>query len=262
MASRMDRYNRTELISSGRSEKNQNLYDQIKNYDTYSNLEEIATIQNSNELDIAKIKEMLKNRESSKIKKDLEDIMSKSGQPSVKDDESNNEEEKKYDINDILSKVKKDTQNSVKPYRSLNEEHYKELKNIKKTHKNYDEEEKDELKDLINTLTAMNALNKEEVLDDDVGLLDELKSDTMVGEAESIKKIIEEEKKSGNVEPKEEIDKSFYTSSFGFTSKDFEDLKDMNSEIKSDNKFIIILLILLIILVAVIIGVIFLPKLF
>ena len=88
---------------------------------------------------------------------------------------------------------------------------------------------------------------------DDVGLLDELKSDTMVGDVSSIKKIIEEEKELSTKEPvveeKEEIDKSFYTSSFGFTKKDFDELKSMNHNIKKSNKFIIILLIVLIVLI-------------
>jgi len=48
-----------------------------------------------------------------------------------------------------------------------------------------------------------------------------------------------------------EVDKSFYTSSFGFTQKDFEELKDMNHKIKKDNKFIITLLIILILIIIV-----------
>ena len=85
--------------------------------------------------------------------------------------------------------------------------------------------------------------------DDDVGLLDDLKSDTMIGDAPSIKKIIEEEKQLTKEFDDMEVDKSFYTSSFGFTQRDFEELKDMNHKIKKDNKFIITLLIILIVLI-------------
>lgn len=91
--------------------------------------------------------------------------------------------------------------------------------------------------------------------DDDVGLFDDLKSDTMVGDASSIKKIIDEEKEFTQELDEAKIDKSFYTSSFGLTQRDFEELKDINHKIKKDNKKIIILLIILILLI--IIGTIF-----
>ena len=89
----------------------------------------------------------------------------------------------------------------------------------------------------------------------DVGLFDDLKSDTMVGDAASIKKILDEEKERKLEETNMEIDKSFYTSSLGFTQSDFEELKDMNHKIKKGNKFIIILLIVLILVI--ICGIIF-----
>ena len=90
-----------------------------------------------------------------------------------------------------------------------------------------------------------NNLAKENNYEDlDVGLLDDLKSDTMVGDADSIKKIIQEEKQLD--EEKAELDKSFYTSSFGFTQRDFEELKNMNQTIKKSNNFMIILLVIFI----------------
>ena len=94
-------------------------------------------------------------------------------------------------------------------------------------------------------------LKQVEEAEADVGLLDELKSDTMVGDAASIKKIIEEEKKETKLEETNtEIDKEFYTSSFGFTKSDFEDLKNINQNIKKSNKLIIILLIIFILFIA------------
>ena len=58
----------------------------------------------------------------------------------------------------------------------------------------------------------------------------------------------------------EEIDKSFYTSSFGFTQSDFEELKNMNHKIKKSNKFIIVLLIILIVLIVAGVGYFLLTK--
>ena len=45
MASRMDRYYKSELVSSGRSSKNKSLYEQIKDLDNYTNIEGVATIE-------------------------------------------------------------------------------------------------------------------------------------------------------------------------------------------------------------------------
>ena len=90
----------------------------------------------------------------------------------------------------------------------------------------------------------------EEVNDnDDVGLLDDLKSNTVVGDASSIKKIIEEAKEQTQ-ESTNEVDKSFYTTSFGLTKKDFEDLKDLNVQVtKTNNKIMILLMIIIIIII-------------
>ena len=53
-----------------------------------------------------------------------------------------------------------------------------------------------------------------------------------------------------------EIDKSFYTSSLGFTSDDFEQLRDIQDSIKTNNKLIKFLVFVLII--AIIAGIVFL----
>ena len=250
MASRMDRYN-NDINQVGRSSRNKSLYKQIEDLDSYTNIEGVATIEKTNEIDISKVKEMLKNRENYKKQRELKGIIKEEKEvenyvPQKK------EEIRNYDINDILSKAKETPKDDNK-YRSLGEEQYNVLKSLNKKGKEYDiEKEEEELKELINTLTATKALTKLNDTDD-VGLLDELKSDTMVGDVSSIKKIIEEEKELSTKEPvvegKEEIDKSFYTSSFGFTKKDFDELKSMNHNIKKSNKFIIILLIVLIVLI-------------
>ena len=74
MASRMDRYYKSELVSSGRSSKNKSLYEQIKDLDNYTNIEGVATIEKTNEIDISKVQEMIKNRENYKKKRQLRDI--------------------------------------------------------------------------------------------------------------------------------------------------------------------------------------------
>lgn len=248
MASRMDRYSKQELMTSGRSTKNKDLYKQIENLETYTNIEGVATIEKTNEIDITKVQEMLKNRENYKKQRQFRPFI-KEEVVSEKQEDEQIEETKNYNINDLLMKAKAQEQ-KTKTYRKLDDKQIELLKSLNRKNNEYDviQEEK-ELKELINTISSNKELNELSKTNDDVGLLDELKSDTMVGNASSIKKIIEEEKKDVSEDENTQMDKSFYTSSFGFTSNDFEELKNMNHTIKKSNKFIIILLIILIALV-------------
>lgn len=253
MASRMDRYYKSELVTSGRSSRNVSLYKQIEDLDSYTNIEGVATIDKTNEIDITKVKEMLQNRENYKKQKKLKSLYNQEKEE-IKETPQKEEEPKNYDINDILSKVKKSDTDIYNKYRSLGKEQYETLKSLSIKEKEYNiEKEEAQLKELIHTIANNKSLNQLKE-DTDVGLLDELKSNTMVGDASSIKKIIDEEKRLKEQEDTMEMDKSFYTSSFGFTQSDFEELKNMNHNIKKSNKFIIILLVVLIFIIVVAIS--------
>lgn len=234
MASRMDRYTKSE-VPSGRSDRNKSLYKKIEDLDSYTNIAGIATIENKNEIDIQKVRELLKNKD------DKKEVIEKAEDEIVVEEENRN-----YDIRDLLNKVKDENTK----YRSLSEKQNNILKKLNKRNENKSSSEdiKEELSSLLNTIST-NAIDAEN--SDDVGLLDDLKSDTMVGDAPSIKKIIEAEKDFTKEFDTMKVDKSFYTSSFGFTQKDFEELKDINHKIKKDNKFIITLLIILILIIVV-----------
>ena len=254
MASRMDRYHKSELVTSGRSSKNKSLYEQIKDLDNYTNIEGVATIEKTNEIDISKVQEMIKNRENYKKQKQLRNILREEKEELEKIEEVE-EITKNYDIKDLLSKIKDEPETENKS-RSLKQEQIDILKSLNTKGKSKAieiEKEEEELKELLNTITNTKALT--ELTGGDVGLLDDLKSDTIVGDAASIKKILDEEKEKKIEDTNVEIDKSFYTSSFGFTQSDFEELKNMNHKIKKGNKFIIILLVILITLI--IAGIIF-----
>ena len=258
MASRMDRYYKNELVTSGRSSKNKSLYEQIENLDNYTNIEGVATIEKTNEIDISKVQEMIKNREEYKKRRQLKDILMDEKEELEKIEEVK-EEPKNYDIKTLFSKVQSEPEVENKA-RRLNQEQYEMLKSLNNKDKKYDiKKEEEELKELIHTISNSTLLKDLTSVDlgEDVGLLDDLKSDTMVGDASSIKKILEEEKKEPKIDDTNtEIDKSFYTSSFGFTKSDFEELKSMNHNIKKSNKFIIILLVTVIISIATV-GVLF-----
>ena len=219
----------------------------------FEKLKIACDIEKTNEIDISKVQEMIKNRENYKKKRQLRDILKEEVEELEKIEEVQ-EITKNYDIKDLLSKIK-DEPIEEQRSRSLKEEQIEILKslNVKEKPKKVEiEEEEKDLKELLNTIASTKALTKlkTEESDLDVGLLDDLKSDTIVGDAASIKKIIEEEKEKRIEDTNIEIDKSFYTSSFGFTQSDFEELKNMNHKIKKSNKFIIVLLIILIVLIA------------
>lgn len=249
MASRMDRY-RGASTSAGRSRKNQSLYDEIKNLDTYSNIEGVATIEHANEIDMNEVRKLLRNREN--YKKQREAGILKEEKKEVVREERPKPVEKNYDINAILKKMKQKQETTIDEHRKLSDDQYDFLKKLNAKnvdiHQEIEKEEK-ELNNVINTIK----LSKKALEETDSGLFDDLKSDTMVGDASSIKSIIDDEKeKQKELEDTNtmQLDKSFYTSSFGFTKSDFEELKDMNQKIKKSNKFIIVLLVLLILGIA------------
>ena len=249
MASRMDRY-KGSSTNTGRSRKNQSLYDEIRNLDTYSNIEGVATIEHANEIDMNEVRKLLKNRENYKKQREA-GILTEEKKEIIKEDIPK-PVEKNYDINAILNKMKQKQEINDSEHRKLSDDQYDFLKKLNAKNDNIQKEiekEEKELNDVINTIK----LSKKALEDTDAGLFEDLKSDTMVGDASSIKSIIDEEKeKKKELEDTStmQLDKSFYTSSFGFTKSDFEELKDMNQKIKKSNKFIIVLLVVLILGIA------------
>lgn len=242
MASRMDRYYEKPRNPRARSARNEELYKKIQDMDYYSNIEAIETIAKTNEIDITKVREMIKNRENYKKEKQYRNVFN------IEQEKNNEvqakeffEEEKNYDIMDVLNKAK-DSHEEDNSNRSLKNLNYDVIKDLNLRKNNYEDGE-DELKDLINTIT-----NKDS---DDVGLFDDLTSNTMVGEASSIHKILEDEKKQQQkMDTTSEMDKSFFTSAMSFTNKDFEDLKNMGKHVKKNNLLLIILIISIIFIVA------------
>lgn len=270
MASRMERYYKDELISSGRSTKNKDLYKQIEDLDNYSNMENsnkytniegVATIEKENEIDISKVRELIENREGYKRRRQFRDFIPEEEAIEEVVDEVE-EETKTYDINDILSRAKEEkiVQEEPQIHRSLNNAQYDFLKTLNIKGKENDiepmQEEKQQQQNIVSSkkieeidelVEKISDVNEE--TDDDIGLLDDLKSNTMVGDASSIKKIIEEEKQNKVDDTTTmEIDKSFYTSSMGFTKGDFNELENKNHKVKKGNKFIILIVIILLLI--------------
>lgn len=265
MASRMERYYKRSDKFSGRSSKNADIYKSIQNLDAYSNIEGVATIGTTNEVDITKIKKMLKERENFKNERKYHQAMKDSPigveRPHENlDDERRNydimdikpdrvkkdKRPKNYDVVDVISKAKEDS--GIKPDKSRNLKNmqYEEINNLNLRKEEYKNSE-EELKELINTISNNSQLNK---VSENSGLLDELTADTMVGNSSSISKIIKKEKGIDETIT-DDMDKSFFSNSFGFSQKDFADLQGKQ---KKSHKGLVISIIIITLLLILFLG--------
>lgn len=258
MTSRMERYYKPTNRTSKRSERNQELYREIYEVGEYSNIEGIATIEKSNEVDITKIKNMLKNREQYQQQRQFRQMIKK---PEIEKIEANDdplENEKNYDIRDVLNKAKVNKKTEEK-YHSLDDTGYNILKNLKEKSMRHEESE-DELRELIDTITSNSELNQLATKELSLDMFDDLKSEnnTVIENRDAIKSLLEDAKKEEIKKNREneEMDKSFYTSSLNFGENDFEQLSNINHNLKKNNILIKILVFIILLLVTA--GIIFL----
>lgn len=251
--SRMDRYYKNNSNMTRRTARNQELYKNIYEDGEYSNIEGIATIEKSNEIDITKIKNMLKNREDFQKQKEFRNFTPKEiEEPRFETFER--DEDRVYDIRDILNKAK--TNKEEQKYHNLDEANLDMLKQLKERTKEV--KPKDDLEGIIDTITNTSKLNK--LSDQELGLdmFEDLKSEhnTVISDRDSVKAILEEAKKNEenkNVNTDTGLDRSFFTSSMSFKDEDFEQIAQLNKNVKKNNRLIKILF--AIILLAVTIGI-------
>jgi len=223
MPSRMEKYYKSNDVKS-RAARNQDLYKSIYEEAEYSNVEGISIIEKDEKIDLNKIYELIKNTKKEENIKEY--VPKKYEEPEIV------EEDKNYDILDILNKAKNERIDNE----SSNTQ-YDILKNIdlKNSYKapNLDD---DELKVMIEAV-SMNSKN-----DMTTNLLDDLRTihDNSLIEELDLTDSNEEESPITN------IDKSFYTSSLSFTDDDFEEIKD---SIKKNNNLTKILIAILSIII-------------
>lgn len=258
MTSRMERYYKPTNRTSKRSERNQELYREIYEVGEYSNIEGIATIEKSNEVDITKIKNMLKNREQYQQQRQFRQMIKKPEMEKIEANDDLLENEKNYDIRDVLNKAKVNKKTEEK-YHSLDDTGYNILKNLKEKSMRHEESE-DELRELIDTITSNSELNQLATKELSLDMFDDLKSEnnTVIENRDAIKSLLEDAKKEEIKKNREneEMDKSFYTSSLNFGENDFEQLSNINHNLKKNNILIKILVFIILLLVTA--GIIFL----
>jgi hypothetical protein len=264
MPSRMERYYQSldneDKKTSRRTLINKDLYNNIYDEAEYSNVEGIASIDKTNEIDINKIKEMLKQRE---LKEGIKTLV-KENAFDLKQDF--HEETKKYDIREMLEQAKenKDDYLREKPVLRTTQYYDETIKRDALKFKELDQEEEESLKELINTITNTSMINKMNEKELPLEILSDLKSnhtETITTDNESIRKIIEAQREKEKKEDKKEVlDKSFYTSGISFNDQDFEIIKpDAKEEVSLVVK-VIIFMMLVIITAGVILGIIMFLK--
>ena len=250
MVSRMDRYHdTTEDNKLSRSEKNKNIYKRMYEDEEYSNIEAILTTPKNNEIDIQKLKKILLEKEEQEENKNHIVKEIKKIEP---DDTVLEDEEKSYDIMDILNKAKeekKETRESK--YYRLDDELVDDLKNpVKKVEKIPLENDLNEIKELLNTITSTMDLSKMKDSDLSLDMLSDLKTDTCLTKDTLIRSVLEDAKKEEKIKIKndETMDNTFNTESIKLGKKDYVDkVEDLDKEEKVP-LFLRILLIVLVIL--------------
>ena len=246
MASRMEKYHGNISNSGKRSIRNESLYKDMYENTEYSNIENIATMEKTNEISLEQIRELLKERDSIKkrnstVKREVPRVY----QAPVDD--------RSYDIRDILVKAKDEHVDDNKN-RSLRNTQYNILKNINIKDKMDQQDEIELEKTLVNNSVLKGFDDNELSLD----MLSDLKSSgntivekTNVGD---LLKEVNEAKDKYEPQDEEGLDRSFYTSSLNFKEEDFEQLKALPDSIDSNNKMLKVLFFLLFLVIAGVVG--------
>ena len=259
---RMERYdNSNRSTVRSRTEKNQDLYNDLGRLEKYTTLTDVSKIE-AVELNAAK--KNYRTREGYHSLKDY-DIDIEKPKERKELDEFNflyNDEHKTYDINKVLEEAKElRERDSLEKKRKLHNEKYNILESSEEDLEKFKEETKlrhkpieneEELEELIHTITSKELREeidkKEAESNDNNSLLSDLMATNVNEEvlkpiATKIedKKIEEDTKKLDKVKEKtmslkDEIDKSFYTKSLDLSEEDF--ISDDDEEEIKPSKFI------------------------
>ena len=259
MRSRMERYYKTGKYRS-RMEKNQELYRTMYDVGEYTNIEGIASIEKTNQIDLKQIQELLR-KVNNEEKKEIQESVATKEPTSIRTTIESifDDEEKSYDIKDVLNKAKSERKDTSSKHHNLDNTQYNILKKLKiNENKDYSDDEKHELKELIHTIANTDILNKLEDRELSLDLISSLKAgeETLIREREEMEKELnkEDSTQSEKTAQLDNIDNSFFTSSLNFSEEDFEDLKDIGKTLKKNNLLIKILTILLVVIIISVAG--------
>jgi len=228
----MDKY-LSNNSNESRSSRNKKLYDELYNTMNYTNS---VVIDQSREIDISKIKEIVDKERRLNEKKDNRPELNLDDLTMIEEEE----EEKVYNINEVLkeAKEKRDiiSDASEKRKNSRYEPHMDIDTELKETKKVYDKilQEETELLDIMNTLTSAKT---------SANIKDAYKDITAESKLVELKQ--EEPSEETPEEQKEEKKtKEYSTNTFMFNKKDFVD-SELEESLKGTNGFIKALIVIL-----------------
>ena len=218
MSSRMDKYKdqANEDMVPTRSDKNKELYKQI--YNAYDEFENLIVPSNAREIKPSELKKVITSRQEYRQKKDYDDITSKEPKTNnmiirkEKILEEQKQEEEIYDINELLNKATSENKKPelIEPTLS-NEDYLKKLKldsrktnieQVKEMYEDIQEEAKEEDEALMKTANLS------------LEILSDLKGD-------SSKTVVSAPIKDDELPEDNTMD--FYSNTYKFSKKDFED---------------------------------------
>lgn len=216
MESRMEKYYEDDLSNFTRSKRNENLYKNV--YKETSDLENLPVPDNSNEIDMNGLKEIISSREEYKKNKELERTMnfSKSEVETTKENEK-----KVYDINVLLENAKNEiNRTTAQRERMVNNNFLTSLEDAN-------------IPPSDDAMEISIPMNSDKFSDGDslpLDILADLKGDenTIVTDP-----IIKDEITMIN---KMKEGETFYSGSFNFSKKDFDDDDDEDDD--EDNDFL------------------------
>lgn len=244
MKSRLSKYENNDNLS--RVERNQNLYDDMYSNTNYTNM---VVIDDSNEIDISKIKEIV-DSEKNKTRRTSKNNFNKEEYDRLVPVKS--QEEKSYDINKVLADAKEKRNIIEEANEKRKIENYKfkdnleeELSKTRKVYENLIKEEK-ELLNLMNTMTNVSSVD---IASD---MFQDLTRD------DNFTEILEDMTDNVNIKQIDKDTTEYSTDTFMFNTKDFEDLDDLQDDVKRTSAFIKILIGIIIVAIAAVVVYLFL----
>jgi len=236
----MDRYYENHGEETKRTNKNSTLYKDLYSNKEYDNVENL-NLNVGKEININDVKDMLEKRDKYRDVKDYRII--KPEEPVMRrvryyeEDEPNS-----HDINEMIGQAKVDRPVEEKR-RSLEETQVLTLEELisKKSYAKKKKLNKSDMEDLVNTIYDT------QMLSEDGGLFDDLKSTGKTVMAPSIRQVLEEAKEE--MKDAEDMDNSFFTSSLGLKKSDFEEVEESEEGDDKTLKFITILAVIFVIVV-------------
>ena len=226
MSSRMDKYINDDNIPT-RSDKNKELYKQI--YNAYDEFENLIVPSNAREISPSELKKEITSRQDYRKQKDLDDITNNTNNSVIRKEKITQEqkqEEEIYDINELLNKV---TNSGNKPEliepTLSNEDYLKRLKldnrrtNIEQVKEIYDEIKEESMEEDESLMKTANL---------SLEILSDLKGD-------SNKTLVSALIKNDEL-PDDVKDTDFYSNTYKFSKKDFED-KDISEDEEEDDDY-------------------------